>query len=226
MMLSDVMEDYLKTIYQLQRETDDRIKTSAIADELDVTSPTVTSMLDKLEERGLVDREKYRGVTLTDEGETVALEVVRHHRLLEAYLTEHLDYDWAEVHEEADRLEHHISEDFEARVADVLGEPTVDPHGAPIPGADLEPPERPDGESVTSFSAGDTVIVEEVADRDADVLSYLAEHGVRPGVELKIVEVAPFGMITARSSDHDADVSLPESVAHHVRVTEPPELEQ
>ncbi|WP_076608201.1 metal-dependent transcriptional regulator [Natronorubrum thiooxidans] len=226
MMLSDVMEDYLKAIYQLQRETDERIKTSAIAEELDVTSPTVTSMLDKLEDRGLVDREKYRGVTLTGEGETVALEVIRHHRLLEAYLTEHLDYDWAEVHEEADRLEHHISENFEARVADALDQPTVDPHGSPIPSADLEPPERPDGESVTEFEEGDVVIVEEVADRDAEVLSYLADHGVEPGVELEIIEVAPFGMVTARSSDRDGTVSLPESVAHHVRVAAPAEIEQ
>ncbi|WP_049889230.1 metal-dependent transcriptional regulator [Natronolimnohabitans innermongolicus] len=225
MMLSDVMEDYLKAIYQLQRETDERIKTSAIAEELEVTSPTVTSMLDKLEERGLVDREKYRGVTLTDEGETVALEVVRHHRLLEAYLTEHLDYDWAEVHEEADRLEHHISEDFEARVADALDQPTVDPHGSPIPSADLERPERPDGKSVTEYEEGDVVTVEEVADRDAEVLTYLADHGVEPGVELEIVEVAPFGMITARSSRRDGTVSLPESIAHHVRVAQPAEVD-
>ncbi|EMA38615.1 metal-dependent transcriptional regulator [Halobiforma nitratireducens] len=226
MMLSDVMEDYLKAIYQLQRGTDDRIKTSEIAEELEVTSPTVTSMLDKLEDRGLVDREKYRGVTLTDEGETVALEVVRHHRLLEAYLTEHLDYDWSEVHDEADRLEHHISEDFEARVADALGEPEVDPHGSPIPSADLEPPDRPEGESIAEFTEGDTVVVEEVADRDAEILSYLAEHGVEPGVELEILEVAPFGMVTARSSDADEPVSLPDRVAHHVRVAQPTELEQ
>ena len=226
MMLSDVMEDYLKVIYQLQRSTDDRIKTSEIADELDVTSPTVTSMLDKLEDRGLVDREKYRGVTLTDEGETVALEVVRHHRLLEAYLTEHLDYDWSEVHDEADRLEHHISEDFEARVADALGQPEVDPHGSPIPSADLEPPERPAGESITEFAEGDTVVVEEVADRDAEILSYLADHGVEPGVELDIVEIAPFGMVTARASERDEAVSLPEGVAHHVRVAQPAEIER
>ncbi|MDF9746788.1 metal-dependent transcriptional regulator [Natrinema salsiterrestre] len=225
MMLSDVMEDYLKAIYQLQRETDDRIKTSEIAAELDVTSPTVTSMLDKLEERELVDREKYRGVTLTDEGETVALEIVRHHRLLEAYLTEHLDYDWSEVHAEADRLEHHISEDFEARVAAALGEPDVDPHGSPIPSADLEPPTRPDGESIAEFEEGTVVTVAEVADHDPAVLSYLAEHGVEPGVELEIIEIAPFGMVTARSSEADDPVSLPESVASHVWVVPPAEPE-
>jgi DtxR family Mn-dependent transcriptional regulator len=98
-MLSDVMEDYLKTIYSLQQDSDDPIATSAIAEYLDVTSPTVTSMIEKLEDRGLVEREKYKGVELTDEGETVALEVLRHHRLLEAYLTEHLASSWTLLHE-------------------------------------------------------------------------------------------------------------------------------
>ncbi|WP_254862758.1 metal-dependent transcriptional regulator [Halovivax gelatinilyticus] len=219
MMLSDVMEDYLKVIYHLERGRDDRIRTSEIADALDVTSPTVTSMVEKLEERGLVDREKYNGVTLTDEGKTVAIEVVRHHRLLEAYLAEHLDYDWAEVHEEADRLEHHISEDFEARLADALDDPSVDPHGSPIPSADLEPPSAPDGESVSAFDEGDVVIVEEVADHDPEVLSYLADHGVEPGVELEIVEVAPFGMVTTKPIDGDSTVSLPDRIAGHVRVS-------
>ncbi|MHC3437288.1 metal-dependent transcriptional regulator [Natrialbaceae archaeon A-gly3] len=226
MMLSDVMEDYLKVIYQLQGDHDERIRTSEIADELEVTSPTVTSMLEKLEDRGLVDREKYRGVTLTDEGVTVALEVVRHHRLLEAYLTEHLDYDWSEVHEEADRLEHHISEDFEERVAAALDDPDVDPHGSPIPSADLEPPESPSGESIGEFEEGDVVIVEEVADHDPEVLSYLADHGVAPGVELEILEVAPFGMITAQAPDTAESVSLPEDVARHVRVAPRSPLEQ
>ncbi len=224
-MLSDVMEDYLKVIYQLQRGTDERIKTSEIAAQLEVTSPTVTSMVEKLEERGLVDRKKYHGVTLTAEGETVAIEVVRHHRLLEAYLTEHLDYDWSEVHEEADRLEHHISEDFEARVAAALDDPAVDPHGSPIPGADLQPPEPPVGDAVTEFEAGDQVVVREVADRDADVLSYLADHGVEPGVELEITEVAPFGMVTAQAAGHDESVSLPTEVARHVRVSSVTEVE-
>jgi len=224
-MLSDVMEDYLKVIYQLQRDRDDRIRTSEIAEQLDVTSPTVTSMIEKLEDRGLLDREKYRGVTLTEEGTTVAIEVVRHHRLLEAYLTEHLDYDWSEVHEEADRLEHHISEDFEARVAAVLGNPEVDPHGSPIPSADLEPPGRPTGTAMSEFETGDTVVVEEVADSDPEVLSYLSAHGVEPGTKLEIREIAPFGMITAQplAADTDDPVSLPEDVARDIRVTTPME---
>lgn len=218
-MLSAVMEDYLKTIYMLQEDGDgERVRTSAIADYLDVTPPTVTSMLSKLEERGLADREKYNGVELTDEGETVALEVIRHHRLLEAYLAEHLEFTWSEVHEEADRLEHHISEAFEQRVAAALDDPTVDPHGAPIPNADLEPPEEPVGDALAECEEGTTVAVREVSDRDPAVLEYLSEHGINPGVSLTIVEVAPFGMVTVRPDDRDGTVSLPEAVARHVRV--------
>ena len=218
-MLSDVMEDYLKAIYELQQEREGRVRTSEIADALEVTSPTVTSMLEKLTDRGLVDREKYQGVSLTAEGETVALEVIRHHRLLEAYLAEHLDYDWAEVHEEADRLEHHISEDFEDRVAAALGDPEVDPHGSPIPDATLEPPETPAGESIGDLAEGAAVIVEEVADREPSVLSYLADHGLEPGVRLEVTEVAPFGMVTVRTADGER-VSLPREVATDVRVSE------
>lgn len=112
------MEDYLKAIYVLQSEQGPPVSTSAIAEYLDKTSPSVTDMLGKLEDRGLVEREPYRGTELTAEGEAVALEIVRHHRLLEAFLAERLDYDWSEVHEEADALEHHISEAFERRVAE------------------------------------------------------------------------------------------------------------
>ncbi|MDZ7730250.1 MAG: metal-dependent transcriptional regulator [Natrialbaceae archaeon] len=219
MMLSDVMEDYLKTIYHLQQD-DERVRTSTIADALEVTAPTVTSMVGKLEERGLVDREEYKGVSLTPEGETVALEVVRHHRLLEAYLTEHLDYEWDEVHEEADRLEHHISEAFERRVAAALDDPAVDPHGSPIPGADLEPIETDQGDAISSFEPGDSVVVQQVSDRDPEVLGYLAEHGVAPGETLEIEEIAPFGMLTVATTD-GRSVSLPEEVATHIRVTHP-----
>jgi len=127
-MLSAKMEDYLKAIYEISQREGEPVSTSAIAEYLDVTPPTATSMMEKLAERSLVDREKYSGVELTPEGETVALEGLRHHRLIETYLAEHLDYDWAEVHDEADRLEHHISEAFERRVAEKLDDPEVDPH--------------------------------------------------------------------------------------------------
>ena len=218
MMLSAVMEDYLKAIYQLQAEGDgERVRTSAVAEYLDVTPPTVTSMVSKLEERELVDREKYKGVTLTTDGERVALEVIRHHRLLEAYLTEHLDFTWSEVHDEADRLEHHISEAFEERVAAVLEDPTVDPHGAPIPNADLEPPEEPVGAALAEYEEGEEVAVREVSDRDPEILEYLSARGINPGVSLEIEEIAPFGMVTVRTESGER-VSLPEDVARHVWV--------
>jgi DtxR family Mn-dependent transcriptional regulator len=215
-MLSTAMEDYLKAIYVLQLEEGPPISTSTIAERVGKTPPTVTSMLGKLEDRGLVEREKYKGSELTAEGETIALEVLRHHRLLEAYLTEHLDYSWSEVHDEADALEHHISEEFERRVAEVLGNPTVDPHGDPIPGADLSPPESDDSCCLDQHEVGDRVVVTRVSDRDEEELEYLEAAGITPDTELEIVDVAPFGMVTVRVDDHEQ--SLPESVAASIRV--------
>ncbi|PSQ56997.1 DtxR family transcriptional regulator [Halobacteriales archaeon SW_7_71_33] len=177
-MLSDAMEDYLKTVYVLQVETGPPVATSAIAESLDVTAPTVSSMVADLEQRGLLDREKYEGVELTDEGETVALEVLRHHRLIEAYLAERLDYDWSEVHDEADRLEHHISEEFERRVASVLDDPDVDPHGDPIPGADLSRPDTRPGTRMDDLIEGDRAVVDRVHNSDDEVLDYLKNAGL------------------------------------------------
>jgi len=216
-MFSDVMEDYLKAIYVLQAEGDPPVSTSAIAEYLDKTPPTVTSMVGKLADHGLVDREKYKGVELTTEGETVALEVIRHHRLLETYLTEHLDYSWSEVHEEADRLEHHISEEFERRVAEALDYPSVDPHGDPIPGADLEPLSADDSVRLSEFDKHDHVVVTRVSDRNDEELAYLEDAGITPGTELEIVDIAPFGMVTVRTPADD-EQSLPESVARSIRV--------
>jgi DtxR family Mn-dependent transcriptional regulator len=219
-MLSDVMEDYLKVIYSLQVDHGPPVSTSAIAEQMDKTPPTVTSMVEKLAERGFLDREKYKGVELTDEGETVALEVLRHHRLLEAYLTEHLDYSWAEVHDEADALEHHISEEFERRVAEALGNPEVDPHGDPIPSVDLDPIDHTETSLLSDYETGDRVVVSRVSDRDAAELEYLDDAGIVPGTELVVVDVAPFGMVTVRV-DGDEEQSLPESVARTIRVRAP-----
>jgi len=216
-MLSDAMEDYLKAIYVLQREEGPPVSTSAVAEYLDKTPPTVTSMMEKLADRGLIEREKYRGVELTDEGRTVALEVIRHHRLLEAYLAEHLDFDWSEVHDEADILEHHISEALERRMAEALGDPAVDPHGDPIPTETLDPVDEDAGERLSSFEEGARVVVSRVSDRDQDELDYLAEAGLTPGTEIEVVDVAPFGMVTVRLADGD-EQSLPEAVADAIRV--------
>lgn len=215
-MLSDVMEDYLKAIYELQQEYGAPVGTSKIATYLDVTAPTVTSMMEKLADCGLITREKYKGVELTSEGETVAIEIIRHHRLLEAFLVEQLDYEWTEVHEEADVLEHHISEEFEKRMADTLGDPSVDPHGDPIPEATLEPPdEEDDARPLTDFSVGDRVVVARVRDRDEEELEYLGNAGITPGRRLHITEKAPIGMLTV---DHSGgEQHLPADVAATIR---------
>ena len=216
-MLSPKMEDYLKSIYELQRESDGPVSTSAIAELLDGTPQTATSMMEKLEERELVEREKYKGVTLTREGETVAIEVIRHHRLLESFLADHLGYSWAEVHDEADRLEHHISEEFEERVAAVLGDPEVDPHGDPIPRETLDPVDEDVGETLDSHAEGDRVVVRRVRDRDPEELAYLADAGLEPGTVLTVREVAPIGMLTVET-DAGETVSLPAAIAASIRV--------
>jgi DtxR family Mn-dependent transcriptional regulator len=216
-MLSAVMEDYIKAIYAIGSDGEERVSTSALADYLDVTAPTVSSMGKKLEERGLVDREEYKGVTLTQEGELVALEILRHHRLLEAFLTEQLDYDWADVHEEADRLEHHVSEELTDRIAEALGNPGVDPHGDPIPDADLSLPEE--GEEVTRLSEaaeGELVVVRRIRNQGNEELRYLAEVGVRPDVEIRVLDVDLFGMVTIETGE--GKQSLPEEIARLIEV--------
>ena len=217
--MSDVVEDYLKAIYVLESEEGAPVSTSAIADRIGKTAPTVTSMLEKLADRGLVEREKYKGVELTDEGRTLALEVIRHHRLIEAYLAEHLDYSWSEVHEEADTLEHHISEEFERRVAAALDDPAVDPHGDPIPGIDLEPPADDGSHPLTDAAVGERVVIARVSDRDEEELDYLDRAGIVPGTTVEVVDVAPFGMVTVAVGG--GEQSLPESVAASVRVRSP-----
>ncbi|WP_080509199.1 metal-dependent transcriptional regulator [Candidatus Halobonum tyrrellensis] len=210
------MEDYLKAIYVLESEEGPPVSTSAIADRLGKTPPTVTSMLEKLADRELIHREKYKGVELSDDGRTLALEVLRHHRLIEAYLAEHLGYSWSEVHDEADTLEHHISEEFERRVAASLDDPAVDPHGDPIPGIDLEPPADDGSRPLTTAAVGDRVVIARVSDRDDEELEYLDRAGIVPGTTVEVVDVAPFGMVTVAVDG--GEQSLPESVAASVRV--------
>lgn len=215
-MLSAIMEDYLKAIYYLQEESDGRVKTSAIAEYMDVEPPTVTSMMNKLSNRDFVHYEPYKGVELTDTGTPLALEVIRHHRLLERYLTEHLEYDWSEVHDEADQLEHHISEQFAERVAEVLGDPEIDPHGDPIPTAELELTPNQSRETLNDHREEERVEIERVRDREPEVLEYLSDHGIQPGITAEITEVAPFGMIMLRPDDKEDSVGLPEEVAQSV----------
>jgi DtxR family Mn-dependent transcriptional regulator len=222
-MLSAVMEDYIKAIYTIQNETGERVGTSELADYMDVTSPTVSSMLGKLEDRGLVDREEYRGVTLTEEGEVVALEILRHHRLLESFLTEQLDYDWADVHEEADRLEHHVSEELTDRIAEALGNPGVDPHGDPIPDADLCLPDAEETDRLSTAEEGEAVVVRRIRHQGDEELRYLADAGIEPGVEIEVLEIAPFGLVTVRTPA--GEQSLPEEIARLIETTPASEAE-
>ena len=217
------MEDYIKAIYSIQEEADERVGTSELADYLGVTSPTVSSMLNTLEERGLVDREEYRGVTLTEEGDVVALEILRHHRLLEAFLTEQLDYDWADVHEEADRLEHHVSEQLTERIAETLDNPGVDPHGDPIPDADLELPDAGETSRLSMAEEGETVEVRRIRHQGDEELRYLAGAGIEPGVEIEVVERAPVGLVTVRTPA--GEQGLPEELAALIETTEATEAE-
>ncbi|ELZ27035.1 iron dependent repressor [Halogeometricum pallidum JCM 14848] len=213
------VEDYLKTIHRLQ-DRDTQVAPSAIATAMGVQPPTVTAMLKRMHDDGFVDYERYQGARLTTRGEKLALETLRHHRLLELFLTEQLGYDWSEVHDEADVLEHYISEKLEARIAALLGFPTVDPHGAPIPTVDLKVRHDAGQQSVDQFDEGSLVVVSEVRDNSPDVLDYLTEVGVRLGALLKVIEVAPFGMITLKVRETDDQFSLPSETASSIFVTQ------
>jgi len=188
---SPPIEDYLKTIYLL-REREGAATTTAIATALEVTPASVTGMMKKLAELKLVRHTPYQGVELTKSGEKIALEMVRHHRLLELFLMEALGYTWDEVHAEADVLEHVISEDFEERMAARLGYPTLDPHGAPIPDKDgsiASVKER----ALLAMQTGESAQITHINDTDSAMLRYAASLGLRPHTPLKLIEVEPFG---------------------------------
>jgi DtxR family Mn-dependent transcriptional regulator len=190
---SEAIQDYAKAIYALQLRGDGHpVATNDLAERLQVTPASVSAMLKKLAERALVEHVPYRGVVLTDAGRRVALEVLRHHRLLETYLAEHLGVPWDRVHQEAEALEHVISEDLEARIAAKLGEPTHDPHGDPIPSAALEIDEG-HARSLESLKPGATGRFVRVSDSDPEMLRYLDERGVRLGDALEVVDRQPFG---------------------------------
>jgi DtxR family Mn-dependent transcriptional regulator len=191
--ITPAIEDYLKAIYQLEQEEPEAgsVTGQRIAERLGVASPSVTNMIKRLSDLGLVEYERYRGVELSEAGERIALEVVRHHRLLERYLVEALGYPWDEVHDEAERLEHHISEALEARMAAALGDPTVDPHGDPIPHLDGSVADA-DTRPLVDLAPGDVAVVHRVSDRDPERLRYLEQLGLRPGTKIRLLEALPF----------------------------------
>lgn len=195
MILSQAVEDYLKAIYSLQSE-ESGASTTKIAESLDVSSASATNMIKRLDKMGLVDYQSYKGARLTDSGKKIALEIIRHHRLLELYLLEVMGYSWDEVHDEAEKLEHHISERFEDKIAQLLDDPTHDPHGDPIPTKDGLMPEM-DAEPLIEGDPDKKYIVSRVKDQDPELLRYLEKIGLLPGIKIKIQEKAPFdGPIT------------------------------
>ncbi|MFN8453287.1 MAG: metal-dependent transcriptional regulator [Anaerolineae bacterium] len=189
-MLSQAMEDYLKAIYKLH-ERSEQVPTMALAELLKVAPASVTNMCKKLAELNLLEYEPYQGVKFTPTGKKLALEIVRHHRLLELYLAEALNVPWDRVHEEAEKLEHVLSEDLEERMAAALGDPLFDPHGAPIPSRSGAISAQRGGRLV-DMRAGDRLVVVEVDDHDPELLRYLGKLGLYPGTHVHLLACAPF----------------------------------
>ena len=189
-MQTQAVEDYLKVIYELEAQSG-KVSTTSLAERMGVAPASVTGMVKKLAKMKLVVHEPYHGVSLTPAGEKIALEVIRHHRIVESYLAEALGVPWDKVHDEADKWEHVISEEMEDLMADKLGNPTTDPHGAPIPARDGSMP-KSEFRRLADVEAGETVIISEVSDHDPELLRYLGELGLFPQAKVRIISVAPF----------------------------------
>jgi DtxR family transcriptional regulator, Mn-dependent transcriptional regulator len=189
---SQAIENYAKAIYALEQRGARAVTTNALAERLGVTPASASNMVKKLDELGFVTHIPYRGVKLTQSGRRVALEVLRHHRLLELYLSESLGVPWDRVHDEAEVLEHVLSEELEAVIAAKLGNPTHDPHGDPIPSAELEI-EEGETECLAELEPGARGVFVRVSDSDPGMLRYLADLGITPGERFEIVDRQPFG---------------------------------
>ena len=217
--VTSAVEDYAKAIYALERRSEGgAVTTTALAERLGVTAASASNMVKKLDGLGLVRHVPYRGVQLTPEGARVALEVIRHHRLLELYLAEKLGVPWDRVHDEAEVLEHVLSEELEELIAAKLGHPTHDPHGDPIPTAELviDDVSHP---TLQELEPGDTGIFVRVSDTDPSMLRYLADCGIRPGAAFEIVDKQPFdGPVFARFDDDDQIHVLGGTLARAMRV--------
>jgi len=214
--LTQSMENYLKAIFEILEHAE-RASTSSIAERMGIAPPSVTAMVKKLAELRLVTHEPYQGVKLTRVGEMAAVEIVRHHRLVEKYLAEALGVPWDRVHDEAEKLEHVISEDLEERIDGVLGYPTVDPHGAPIPGRDGTV-SRVAARLLSHVDAGESVVVVEVDDRDPALLRYLGDLRLYPGTAVDVVRVEPYGgSLVLRVEDREFPIGR--EAAADIRVT-------
>lgn len=207
--LSDAIQDYLREVFKLE-QAGRRATTTSVAAAVGVTPASASVMLKRLAALELVDHVPYRGVALRDAGRRVALEVVRHHRLLEMYLAETLGMPLDEVHAEADRLEHALSDELERRIDAALGHPTHDPHGHPIPDANLEL-EPPCARTLLELLPGECAIVAHVPDSDGELVRYLSSLELVPGREVELTDLAPFGgpvTLRSRSGDHSLSREL------------------
>lgn len=190
-MITQAAQDYLKVIYRLEEQASEA-STQAISQSLKVTQPSVTGMIKKLAEMNLISYTPYQGAKLTDAGKKIALETIRHHRLLELYLAKAMGYSWDQVHKEAEKLEHFISEEFEDRMDEILGRPKVDPHGAPIPSKEGIIEER-QLLALNQAEPGRLAAVKQISDKDPEKLRYLAQLGIFPEVVLKVIKRVPYG---------------------------------
>jgi DtxR family Mn-dependent transcriptional regulator len=204
--LSAAVQDYVRESYKLQTENG-HVKTSTLAQRMGVAPPSATAMMKKLASQGLVDHRPYRGVRLTRTGERIALEVLRHHRLIELYLARTLDLGIDAVHAEADRLEHALSERLEDRIDKALGSPTQDPHGDPIPDAKLRIVQSK-SKRLTELEPGEAATVARVPDGDGELLRYLASHALVPGQRVQLIKAEPFdGPVTLRADGRETAIS-------------------
>jgi DtxR family transcriptional regulator, Mn-dependent transcriptional regulator len=191
-LISAAVQDYAKAVYALEARGASAVSTNDLAERLGVTPASVSGMVRKLTEVGIVEHEPYHGVRLTGQGRRVALEVLRHHRLIELFLSEELGMSWDRVHAEAEVLEHVLSEELEELMAARLGYPTVDPHGDPIPTAELQIEEGQTW-SLEGLACGERGVFVRVSDSDPEMLRYLASAGISPGDRLEVRDRQPFG---------------------------------
>lgn len=217
--LTPNIEDYLKAIFEISQPPQ-LVSTNQIAEALGISAASVTGMLKKLSENDppLVDYQKHYGASLTPAGEQVALEILRHHRLLEMYLVQKLGYHWDQVHQEADRLEHVISEDFEARIDHALGYPSHDPHGDPIPDSDLNLPESPTL-MLYDLECGESAVIHRVGSEDPELLRYLEKLGLTLKATLSILERSPYDEnLRLKLSDRTESITLGPAITRQIFV--------